>query len=172
MFRNQRFWMCVASRKVYPGSCPCNNHPTFSSHSIARKARVSLKRKIIHIHNNILRGWRETFFSHSVCMWGIFGIILSVPWNIVMEMNNVMRLIRGVIIIIAANRIPTPMICLNSNISYFVGKVCKLKLVTKGTKMVTSKINNEHKPKLFIITLFNHLVSFADLGTCRGVELE
>ena len=32
---------------------------------------------------------------HSDWMWGIFSIILSVPRNIVMELNNVVKLIKG-----------------------------------------------------------------------------
>ena len=47
---------------------------------------------IIHIHNNVMRDWRySTKYSlHSVWMWGILCKILSVPQNIVMNMNSVM----------------------------------------------------------------------------------
>ena len=47
---------------------------------------------IIHVHNNVM--WDGQYYakysSHSVWMWGILCIILSVPHNIVMDLNNVM----------------------------------------------------------------------------------
>ena len=40
-------------------------------------------------NNNVLALFHR-LFPHSVLMWGIFHGILSVPHNIVMDLNNVM----------------------------------------------------------------------------------
>ena len=47
---------------------------------------------IIHIHNNVLRD-RQYFMGYSIIPteWGTFRRWLSVPRNIVMDLNNVME---------------------------------------------------------------------------------
>ena len=49
---------------------------------------------IIHTHNNALWDWEYyvEYSSHSYSMWGIFHIILLVPQNTAMGLNNVMWL--------------------------------------------------------------------------------
>ena len=47
---------------------------------------------IIHIQNIVLWEWQYStkYSPPSHCMWDIFRIILSIPHNIVMDLNNVM----------------------------------------------------------------------------------
>ena len=49
---------------------------------------------IIQIHNNVLWDWWNSaeYSPHSIWMWGMFRIILSVPQDIVMDLNNGMRI--------------------------------------------------------------------------------
>ena len=52
---------------------------------------------IIHIHNIVLWDWQYYAKNspHLDWMWRIFYIIFSVPQNIVMDLNNVMLIVKG-----------------------------------------------------------------------------
>ena len=55
--------------------------------------RLTPRHNIVHIHNSMLWNWQlSTEYSpHSNWMWRIFYIIILVPCNTVMDLNNVME---------------------------------------------------------------------------------
>ena len=56
-------------------------------------ACLSMSLNIIQIHNNVLWDWQSSveYSPYLVWMWRIFHRILSVPHNIVMDLNNVVQ---------------------------------------------------------------------------------
>jgi hypothetical protein len=69
-----------------------STHPTIHHSNIGVHLRRATKHNIIQIHNNVSWDWQYSmeYSPYSIYMWE-FLWILSVPHNVVMDLNNVMN---------------------------------------------------------------------------------
>ena len=75
------------------GQCPLSITRAFIIQNVAFKRFVSyIVVGIFNTHNNVIWDWQyfAKYSPHSVWMWGIFLIILPVPRDTIMDVNNVM----------------------------------------------------------------------------------